>query len=713
MRPDHTTPDKVIEAVFARRHGWATATDISAPAMALDDAKAHLARVAASPNRSLPCAAGLDAASLVARRDLAAQRARADDIDHHVADEIDDWLAGLHEIDKETADLEDQQMLEAEARLLEHIDRAHPAGLPPTGEPQEPAEAGRRPTLGAIRKARGLLDNDFRYIEPQALQQIRQSNQEAAEAGPPDNPWLIELWALYQRADADGRGQLAPVIAAVCDPPARRRIEALAGCEPVDAQSAAWAADVRAAVAARRKARHRSVLDDLADRRAARVAQVCAADMAHLLEADAQRWETAIEDWADSGCATRHLATAWEQAAIDIASDLFDADSEHRSPPGPTLPLPDSRPPRHQTGLQEPPPAMSVPEIASLAHRPGTRPAQPPAPDHARAEHDAAAVQAAAHWYHRLLVESPEAAEARDYLIARGITEDQWDKWQIGWAPDQWQGLAAHLHRCGIGTRAGIDAGMLGETNGRAWDFLRGRVVFPIRDAEGTPIALAGRTLREGPKYLNTRNTRLYDKSEALYGIEFAAEAIAQTGEAVIVEGYTDAIAAHTAGIQNAVAACGTGFGPGHIDTLDTECGAPGLLTLALDSDSAGTKAARSIAQLANQHSRHTRTVQLPAGADPADLEPQQLRRSIRQAPPHPWSAIAEIIELDRDKSFSQLAKAARAAVQNNAADPIAAVLAAHEIAIAADFDLQQLIDSSLPAPTEIASPARTAGIGL
>ncbi len=182
--------------MFNRRHGWAAATDITHPAMALDDAKAHLAAIAARPNRSLPRAEGLDAASLVARRDLAAQRARADGIDHHVADEIDDWLAGLHETDAHSAALENQQMLEAEARLLEHIDR-----LPPTGDPQETAEAGRRPTLGAVRKARDLLDNDFRHIDPQALQQVKHNNQKAAATGRTDNPWLVGLWAMYQRAD--------------------------------------------------------------------------------------------------------------------------------------------------------------------------------------------------------------------------------------------------------------------------------------------------------------------------------------------------------------------------------------------------------------------------------------------------------------------------------------------------------------------------------
>ncbi|MYH73076.1 MAG: relaxase domain-containing protein, partial [Acidimicrobiia bacterium] len=306
IAPDHTTPDKVIEAVFSRRHGWATATDVTAPAMALDDAKAHLATIAARPIRSLPRAAGHDAASLVVRRDLAAQRARAEGIDHHVADEIDDWLAGLNETDPHSAALEDQQMLEAEARLLEHIDRLVPASLSPTARPPEPAEGERRPTLGAIRKARGLLDNDFRHIDPQALEQIKQSNQQTAATGPPDNPWLVELWALYQRASAHGRDHLAPTIAAICDAPARRRIEALTGCQPPMGRVAAWAEQVRAAVAARRKARHHSPLDDLTAQRAAKVAQACAADAQRLLEADTQRWQAAIDDWADSGCATRH-----------------------------------------------------------------------------------------------------------------------------------------------------------------------------------------------------------------------------------------------------------------------------------------------------------------------------------------------------------------------------------------------------------------------
>ncbi len=709
--PAHTEPEQVIDAVFARRHGWATATDITSPAMSADEAKAHLAGIAAAPGRALPAAGGLNTAALVAGRDLAGQRARADGIDDHIADDIDDWLAGLHEADGESSALHDQEMMEAQDRLLAHIDRLDAAALSET-EPAGPALGGRRPTLGAVRSARGLLHNDFRLICRQALDQIKHSNQ---QAGAFDNPWLIELWAMYQRADAHSRDRLAPVVAAICDPPARRRIEALTGCEPPTGPAAAWAADVRAAVAARRKARHKSALDDLAAQRAARIAQACSADLAHLAEADAARWQAAIDDWAESGCAAAHLATAWEQAAIDIAQDLFDADNKPGPASGADLqPACEAPQPSGDSdgGRADPAPPTSVPAVAALAaRRPDPTPLSAPAGD--AGGPDAAAVREAAEWYHQQLVSSPDAAQARAYLIGRGITEDLWAQWQLGWAPDQWQALTGHLARKGIGTHAGIAAGVLGRTRGRTWDFLRGRVVFPIRDAHGTPIALAGRTLADdGPKYLNTANTRLYNKSEALYGIDRAAHSIAATGEAVVVEGYTDVIAAHQAGIANTVAACGTALGADHLHTLHTQCGQPGLLTIALDGDAAGAKAARTIAELADRRGVHTRTVQLPDGADPADLEPDELRRAVKQTLPHPWSAFDHIAQLDRTRSYSELARAARSAVRQTAGDPTAAVLAAHYIAIAADLDLQQLIDNALPTPAhtaEPADPARTA----
>ena len=129
-----------------------------------------------------------------------------------------------------------------------------------------------------------------------------------------------------------------------------------------------------------------------------------------------------------------------------------------------------------------------------------------------------------------------------------------------------------------------------------------------------------------------------------------------------------------------------------------------------------GTKAAHTIAELADRRGIHTRTVRLPDGKDPADLEPDELRRAVKQTLPHPWSAINHIAQLDRTRSYSELARAARTAVRQTAGDPTAAVLSAHHIAIAADLDLQQLIDNALPTPAHTAAtapPERAIDIGL
>ena len=586
------------------------------------------------------------------------------------------------------------------------------ANAPDTPAPAHRAQAADppqwRPTLGALRRARGLLDDDFRYLGWDATAQIDRATEHAAVAGHFDNPWLVQLFAAYQRADRDGREEIAPVLAAVADPPARQRIEALAGCEPLQGHTAQWATDVRAAVAARRRARHRDTLDEMTRARADKVAAAAGGDAgARLAAADQNRWQKAVEGWLDNGCGSRQLASAWEQAAKDAADDLWDhANTDH--PPADPTPEAPARPPN----APEPPPPMSVAEIADLARR---APASPQRASTDRTLPEAEAVAAAAGWYHDQLLNSPGAAAARAYLRSRGITEDQWDKWQLGWAPDQWQALAAHLARTGVDADAAVASGVLGETRGRCWDFLRGRVVFPIRDADGTPIALAGRLLEgDAHKYLNTRNNVIYQKSDALYGIDHAAGAIAATGEAVVVEGYTDAIAAHAAGIANTVAACGTAFGEGHLQTLDNTCGHPGLLTIALDADAAGAHAAETTAGLAARHAIHSRTARLPEGKDPADLEPDELRRAIGRALPRPWQAIPDIAATS---SISEKVKAAATAVRQAAAtDTVAGIIAACEVANASDVTLQYLLDHAVErTETAIApSPSRpTADIGL
>lgn len=123
----------------------------------------------------------------------------------------------------------------------------------------------------------------------------------------------------------------------------------------------------------------------------------------------------------------------------------------------------------------------------------------------------------------------------------------------------------------------------------------------------------------------------------------------------------------------------------------------------------AGVKAAHTIAEIADRQGVHTRTVHLPDGTDPADLEPEELRRVFAHTLPHPWSAVDRIAELARARSYSELARAARAAVRQTAGDPTAAVLAAHHIAVAADLDLQQLIDNALLTPARTATPSEAA----
>ena len=149
--------------------------------------------------------------------------------------------------------------------------------------------------------------------------------------------------------------------------------------------------------------------------------------------------------------------------------------------------------------------------------------------------------------------------------------------------------------------------------------------MLPIRDPDGTVVAFAGRTINDNdpdaPKYLNTRTTALWSKSSTLYGLHQAKHSIAATAEASLVEGYIDVIAAHRAGITNAVAACGTAVTPAHISTLDS-AGAH-QLHIALDGDDAGRAATRAALRLARDHNLPARVVNLPPGADPDSLPPR------------------------------------------------------------------------------------------
>src|SRR5690606_19355849 len=207
--------------------------------------------------------------------------------------------------------------------------------------------------------------------------------------------------------------------------------------------------------------------------------------------------------------------------------------------------------------------------------------------------------QAAAEFYAEQLT-SPEAKPAREFLTARGFDRAAAERFGCGYAPAAWEALTAHLRRRGFRDAELVAAGLSRHArSGSLIDRFRGRLLWPIRDVAGNVIGFGARKLREdedGPKYLNTPETELYKKSSVLYGVDLAKREIARQGRAVVVEGYTDVMACHLAGVPTAVATCGTAFGADHVSVLrrllmDSEA-FTGEIIFTFDGDEAGQKAA-------------------------------------------------------------------------------------------------------------------------
>jgi DNA primase len=235
------------------------------------------------------------------------------------------------------------------------------------------------------------------------------------------------------------------------------------------------------------------------------------------------------------------------------------------------------------------------------------------------ARSDLEGVVAAAAAFYAGQLRAPEGAEAAEYLRERGITAEAIDRWELGFAPDSWEALTTALRKEGIGDDLLLDAGVSGRSRyGRLYDRMRNRIIFPIHDEHGTPVGFAGRLLAgDGPKYLNTPETELYQKRSLLYGLHLARQPIIDQKAAVVVEGYTDAIAAHQAGITNVVATAGTALTEEHLARLATVTDG---VTLAFDGDDGGQLATLKLAETSVDKSLQLRVAQLPGGRDPADL---------------------------------------------------------------------------------------------
>ncbi|MGH9122964.1 MAG: DNA primase, partial [Acidimicrobiales bacterium] len=238
--------------------------------------------------------------------------------------------------------------------------------------------------------------------------------------------------------------------------------------------------------------------------------------------------------------------------------------------------------------------------------------------------------------YHELLVSSPGASPARRYLRAeRGYDSAVVRRYRLGWAPERPDRL---LESLGASRTELRDAGLMqvGD-DGRAHDFFRGRLLFPILDPGGRAVGAGGRILPggRGPKYKNSPNTAAYDKSRVLYGLNWAKTAVVDREQVVVCEGYTDVIGLHLAGVEEAVATCGTSLAEGHIRLLTNFAR---RVVLAYDADSAGQAATERFYEWEKRFEVEIRVAALPAGSDPADMarsDPEALRAAVAGARPY------------------------------------------------------------------------------
>ena len=245
------------------------------------------------------------------------------------------------------------------------------------------------------------------------------------------------------------------------------------------------------------------------------------------------------------------------------------------------------------------------------------------------------AMERAVAWYHERLLTAPDASAARSYLRSRGYDGEVVRHYRLGWAPGGWDTLVKAL-RLPDEVLQGTGLGYA-DDKGRRSDSFRERVLFPILDHQGAPIGIGGRQLPGGrpPKYKNSAETPLYRKSEVLYGLSWAKEHVIRHGTAVLCEGYTDVIAFHRAGVDAAVATCGTAATEDHVRRLKA-FGATRLV-LGYDADAAGQGAAARFHAWERSHDLDIRVVALSPGADPADVareDPGALRAAVDEAVP-------------------------------------------------------------------------------
>jgi DNA primase len=259
-------------------------------------------------------------------------------------------------------------------------------------------------------------------------------------------------------------------------------------------------------------------------------------------------------------------------------------------------------------------------------------------------------------YYARYLWEAGEAQDARDYLLGRGLAEETLKEFRVGYAPSAWDRVLMASRRAGYSDEELLATGLAQRSRARPgsiYDRFRGRIMFPAADARGRVHGFGARRMREetdapgpGAKYLNTSDGELYHKREVLFGIDLARAPAAKAGRMILVEGYTDVLALHQAGIRNVVGIMGTSLTEEQIRELERVVK---VLELCLDADRAGQEAMLRASRLAAGRDLELRVVPLPEGTDPADLierdGPDALRSLMQSSAPFVVFNVGRILE--------------------------------------------------------------------
>ena len=250
------------------------------------------------------------------------------------------------------------------------------------------------------------------------------------------------------------------------------------------------------------------------------------------------------------------------------------------------------------------------------------------------------AANLAAATYYQEQLQLPEAQHGRDFLTKRGFDRDAAKNFGVGYAPDQWDSLFKFLKGKGFTEEELMLAGLVKEGTKGPIDRYRNRLIWPVKDISGDVVGFGARKLAsddvdQGPKYLNSPETPIYKKNQILYGLDMAKKEISKTRQVVIVEGYTDVMAAHLAGVTTAVATCGTAFGDEHIRIIrrllmDADA-FRGEVIFTFDGDAAGQKAALRAFEDDQKFVAQTFVAVEKSGMDPCELRQEQGDAAVRE----------------------------------------------------------------------------------